>query len=63
VIEHLVKGCGWPREHRQTVCTCAPQLTRRGRHRWSPLGSYKGQPLKGEHGFDLGCFWEGVLHS
>lgn len=30
VMEHLVKGCGWPGEHRQMVCTCAPQLPRRG---------------------------------
>jgi len=22
VIKHLVKGCGWHREHRQAVCTC-----------------------------------------
>jgi len=29
VIEHLVKGCGWPREHRQIVCTCIPQIIRR----------------------------------
>lgn len=30
VIKHLVKGCGWPREHRLIVYTCAPQVTRRG---------------------------------
>jgi len=42
LIEHLVKGCGWPREHRQIVCTCAPHLSRR---RGAALGSYKGQLL------------------
>lgn len=53
VIEHLVKGCAWSRQHRQIVCTCAPHLTRRGR---DPLGSDKGQPRGGEHLLDLGCF-------
>jgi len=28
MIGHPVKGCAWPREHRQTDCTCAPHLTR-----------------------------------
>jgi len=55
MIEHLVKGGAWPREHGQTVCTCAPYLTRRG---GAPLGSDKGQALKGEHllNLNLGCF-------
>jgi len=37
VIEHLVKGCGGLREHRQIVCTCASHVTRRGGHRVKPL--------------------------
>ena len=53
VIEHVVKGCGYSREHRQIVCTCAPCVARRG---GLALGSYRGQLLKGEHLLDLGCF-------
>lgn len=49
------RGCGWHREHRQIVCTCAPQMTRRNGPRWSTLGLHKGQPQKGEHLLDLGC--------
>jgi len=30
VIELLEKGCSWPREHRQIVCTCVPHESRRG---------------------------------
>lgn len=30
VMEHLVKGCVWPREHGQIVCTCAPHVIRWG---------------------------------
>jgi len=36
VIEHLAKGCGWPREHRHIVYTCAPNLTRRDGLRVEP---------------------------
>lgn len=53
VIEHVVKGCGYSRKHRQIVCTCAPCVARRG---GLALGSYRGQLLKGEHLLDLGCF-------
>lgn len=28
VIEHLLKGSGWPREHRKILCTCALHITR-----------------------------------
>jgi len=40
VIEHLVKGCGRPREHRHIVCTCAPHLTRRSGPRVEPCWSH-----------------------
>jgi len=54
----------WPKEHRQIVCTCAPHLTGRGGHRVQPpLGSYKGQPLKGKNPLNLGCFWRRLLCS
>ena len=36
VIEHLVKGCGWPREQGHIVCTCAPHVTRRSGPRVEP---------------------------
>jgi len=39
VIEHLMKGCGWPREHRQTVCTCEQKGWTQGD---ALLGSYEG---------------------
>jgi len=49
---HLVKGCGWSREYKQTGCTCTPQVTRRSGPRLSTqaeatLSSYKGQPVGG----------------
>ena len=53
MIEHLVKGCGWPREHGHIVCTCAPHATRKS---GAFLGSYKGQLLVGGLLLDLGCF-------
>lgn len=43
VTEYLVKGCGWTREHRQIVCTCAAHMTGQG---WDILSSHKGHPLK-----------------
>jgi len=36
VIELLVKGCSWPREHRQSVGICAFHLTSRGGPRVEP---------------------------
>lgn len=58
VIEHLLRGCSWPKEHREIGCTCTSHATRKGGPMvgWSPLGSYKGQLWKGEHLLDLGCF-------
>lgn len=29
VNEHMVRGCGWPREHREIICTCVTDVTRR----------------------------------
>ena len=55
VIEHLVKRCGQLREQRQIVCIYAlqgPESVDSG----ATLGSYKGQPQKGEQLLDLGCF-------
>ena len=41
MIEHLVKGCGWPGEHRQIVCSCAPQVISRRRPSVQPLWAHK----------------------
>jgi len=30
MIEHLVKGCGWPREHSCRQFSCASHMTARG---------------------------------
>lgn len=53
VIEHLVKGWGWPRENRQMACTCGDQ--KEWALAWVSQGSYKGWPLKGEYLLGLGC--------
>lgn len=37
VTEHLMKGCGWPREHRKIVRICAPHVIRRSGPRVKPL--------------------------
>lgn len=59
VVEHLVKVCGWPREHRYIVCNSAPQVIRRGGSRVKPLpGSDKGQPLRGRALLGPGLFLE-----
>ena len=64
VVEHLVNGCAWPREHRQTVCTCVPRVTGSGGPRVKlPLGLCKGLLLKGEHLLGLGSLSEEVLYS
>src|SRR5699024_11120708 len=39
------------------VCTCALPCAQKGWTQWrATLGSYKGQPWKGELHLDLGCF-------
>lgn len=47
-------------EPRQIVCTCTPQVTRRGAQVGTEgaitLGSYKGQPWAGEHLLELDFF-------
>lgn len=48
-------GLNWSRNHRQIVCTFASHVTRRGGLiDGATLGSYMGQPLKGELLLDLG---------
>ena len=36
VMEHLVKRCGWPREHRHIICICALHVLRRSGPRVKP---------------------------
>ena len=57
MIEHLVKGCVWPREHRHIVCSCAPRLTRRGGPRVEPPWA----PIRASHWRET-PFWEEVLY-
>ena len=57
MFEHVVKGSGWPREHRCKQFACAPYVTRSGQTQTgATLGSYKCQVLKGKHLLALGCF-------
>ena len=56
VIEHLVKGCGWCREHRRLCAPVSPHEQQGWTQSGAHLGSYKGQPLVGGLPLDLGCF-------
>lgn len=37
VTEHLMKGCDWPGEHSQIVCTFVPHVTRRSGVPWAHI--------------------------
>lgn len=63
VIEHLVKLCGWLREHRQIICTCALHLTRScGPGVEPPWAHIRARHWRDGH-LDLGYSLRRVLHS
>lgn len=43
VIEHLVRGCGWPMEHKQIICTCVPHEPEGMDPSGATMGLYKGK--------------------
>lgn len=60
MIGHPVKGCAWPREHRQTDCTCAPHLTRQDGAPWAQM---RANYWKEGISWTYAASWDGVLSN